>query len=282
MPEDLERPDYETYMEWYNRRFQDDLNDGRAEQWHEQVTVKGVNDLRGSWFWTELQDQLPVWNAIFKAEHDDYDLLAPDQPKDIGSKSFRSSVNKAFRWNVLNNDAWGLPPERRPSSAPSGGDLDPEDVAYWYGPHNWIQDFPDVFRIRLVTMYFDGVRFLAEKVRELAEHTTERLPELRYIASLDGYHAAHIWVYHTLTVLDYESRDFVPVEVRLEIQVTTTIQAAIVQMLHRVYEDWRVNGVPDAWEWDYENPAFSVNYLGSTLHYLEGMIVMARRQGGIR
>ena len=282
MPEDLERPDYETYMDWYSRRFQDDLNDGRAEQWHEQVTVKGVNDLRGSLFWTELQDQLPVWNAIFKADHDNYDLLAPDQPKDIGSKSFLSSVNKAFRWNVLNNDAWDFPPEKRPSSAPSGGDLDPEDVAYWYGPHNWIQDFPDVFRIRLVTMYFDGVRFLAEKVRELAEGTTDRLPELRYIASLDGYHAAHIWVYHTLTVLDYESRDFVSVEVRLEIQVTTTIQAAIVQMLHRVYEDWRVNGVPDAWEWDYENPAFSVNYLGSTLHYLEGMIVMARQQGGIR
>ena len=282
MPEDLERPDYETYLDWYNRRFQDDLNDGRAEQWHEQVTVKGVNDLRGSLFWTELQDQLPVWNAIFKADHDNYDLLAPDQPRDIGSKSFRSSVNKAFRWNVLNNDAWDLPPEKCPSSVPSGGDSDPEDVAYWYGPHNWIQDFPDVFRIRLVTMYFDGVRFLAEKVRELAEGTTDRLPELRYIASLDGYHAAHIWVYHPLTVLDYESRDFVSVEVRLEIQVTTTIQAAIVQMLHRVYEDWRVNGVPDAWEWDYENPAFSVNYLGSTLHYLEGMIVMARRQGGIR
>ena len=282
MAEGLERPDFESYMDWYNRRFQDDLDDGRAEQWHEQVTVKGVNDLQGSSFWAELQNQLPVWNATFKAEHDDYDLLAPDQPKDIGSKSFRSSVNKAFRWNVLNNEVWGLPPEKRPSSAPSDGDPDPEDVAYWYGPHNWIQDFPDVFRIRLVTMYFDGVRFLAEKVRELAESTTENPPELRYIASLDGYHAAHIWVYHPLTVLDYDTRDFVPVQVRLEIQVTTTIQAAIVQMLHRVYEDWRVNGVPDAWEWDYENPAFSVNYLGSTLHYLEGMIVMARQQGGIR
>ena len=282
MAEGLERPDYESYMDWYSRTFQDDLDDGRAEQWHEQVTVKGVNDLRGSLFWTELQNQLPVWNAIFKAEHDDYDLLAPDQPKDIGSKSFRSSVNKAFRWNILNNEVWGLPPEKRPSSAPSDGDPDPEDVAYWYGPHNWIQDFPDVFRIRLVSMYFDGVRFLAEKVRELAESTTDKLPELRYIASLDGYHAAHIWVYHPLTVLDYDTRDFVSVQVRLEIQVTTTIQAAIVQMLHRVYEDWRVNGVPDAWEWDYENPAFSVNYLGSTLHYLEGMIVMARQQGGMR
>ena len=282
MPEDLERPDYETYMDWYNRRFQDDLNDGHAEQWHQQVTVKGVNDLQGSLFWTRLQKELPAWNTMFKAEHDNYDLLAPDQPEDISSKSFRSSVNKAFRWNVLNNDDWGFPPAKRPSSAPSGDDLDPEDVAYWYGPHNWIQEFPDVFRIRLVTMYFDGVRFLAEKVRELAQSTTDRLPELRYIASLDGYHAVHIWVYHTLTVLDYRSRDFVTVEVCLEIQVTTVIQATIVQMLHRVYEDWRVNGAPDSWEWDYENPAFSVNYLGSTLHYLEGMMVMARQQGGTR
>ena len=289
MPDDVEFgwPDHETYEDWYLLRFHDDLKDGRAEQWHEQVTVKGVNDLQGSSFWTKLQAQLPVWNAIFKAEHDNYDLLAPDQPKDIGAKSFRSSVIKAFRWNVLNNHAWHnesrvVVPGQRPSSAPVGDERDSEDVRNWYGPHNWIQDFPDVFRIRLVTTYFDGVRFLAERVRDLAECTTARLPELRYIASLDGYHAAHIWAYHTLTVLDYDSREFVSVPVRLEIQVTTTIQAAIVQMLHRVYEDWRVNGVPDAWEWDYENPAFSVNYLGSTLHYLEGMIVMARQQGGMR
>jgi hypothetical protein len=282
MPDDVEvgRPNHEVYLDWYRDRFGDDLNDGRAEQLYEQVTVKGVNDLQGSRFWTELQDNLPVWNAIFKAEHDGYDLLAPDQPKIIGAKSFESSVNKAFRWNVLNNDEWDRPPPRRPSTAPESIEVDPEDVRYWYGPHNWIQDFPDVFRIRLVSMYFDGVRFLAERVRGLAETTTDHPPELRYIASLDGYHAAHIWVYHTLTVLDYDSRDFVPVQLRLEIQVTTTIQAAIVQMLHRVYEDWRVNGVPDSWEWDYENPAFSVNYLGSTLHYLEGMIVVARQQGG--
>ena len=287
MPDDLElgRPDFDTYVDWYRRMFQDGLNDGSAEKWHGTVTVNGIHDLQETSFWTELQANLPVWNAMFKADHDDYDLLAADQPKNIGAKSFKSSINKAFRWNVLNNDAWvgdsePVPPAKRPSSVPDGGDPDPEDVRYWYGPHNWIRDFPDVFRIRLVSLYFDGVRFLAERVRELATRMTDRPPELRYIASLDGYHAAHIWVYDTLTVLDYDSRDFVPVEVRLEIQVTTTIQAAIVQMLHRVYEDWRVNGRPDAWEWDYENPAFSVNYLGSALHYLEGMIVVARKQGG--
>ena len=51
-------------------------------------------------------------------------------------------------------------------------------------------------------------------------------------------------------------------------------------MLHRVYEKWRLSGTPLNWEWDYRNPAFSVNYLGSTLHYLEGMIVLARDQEG--
>ena len=68
-------------------------------------------------------------------------------------------------------------------------------------------------------------------------------------------------------------------QVRLEVQVTTTIQATISEMLHRVYENWRLTGPPPDWEWDHRNPAFSVNYLGSTLHYLEGMIVMARDQG---
>ena len=60
--------------------------------------------------------------------------------------------------------------------------------------------------------------------------------------------------------------------------MTTAIQATISDVLHRVYEEWRLSGPPENWEWDYRDPAFSVNYLGSTLHYLEGMIVLARGQ----
>ena len=135
--------------------------------------------------------------------------------------------NKAFRWNVLENAIWPAPPEKAPSSAAGVKEPDPDDMRLWFGPNNWLTDFPDIFRTRLITTYFDGVRYLAGKVKELAEQTTTPPPKLRFMASLDGYHAAHLWVYNKLETFDYDTGDIIPVQVRLEIQVTTAIQASI-------------------------------------------------------
>ena len=236
--------------------------------------------MEASDFWQQLQTSLLAWDASFRAGHEGYPLLVvAQQPQQIEKKLFESVVNKSFRWNVLENSDWPDPPRESPSTASKLGERDSDDPQLWFGPNNWLDDFPDIFRVRLTTTYFDGVGYLAEKVRELAEQTTSATPKLRFLASLDGYHAAHLWVYHELDTFDYETRDPVSVQVRLEVQVTTTIQATISKMLHGVYENWRLIGRPLDWEWDHQSPAFSVNYLGSTLHYLEGMIVTARNQG---
>ena len=276
-----DKPPYERYSKWYYETFLSDLEDGRAERWHEQVTAAGARRLEASEFWQQLHKSLPAWDTDFRAEHEDYPLLElAQQPQQIHAKSFESALNKAFRLNVRQNNNWPSPPTRSPSTA-NGLTIDThDDPRLWYGPNNWLTDFPDIFRVRLITTYFDGVRYLVDRVRDLAEQTTSRPPELDLKASLDGYHAAHIEVYHNLDTIDYDTRDFVDVQVKLEIQVTTFIQASIIDLLHRVYQSWRLTGPPLDWQWDHHNPAFSVNYLGSTLHYLEGMIVLTRDQGG--
>ena len=275
-----DKPSHEEYTQWYNRWFEDDLESGGAEQWYEVITDAGLRRLEESDFWQKLQDSMHLWDASFMADHEGYPLFgATQQPKEIGKKSFQSVLNKSFRWNVLRNGNWPDPPVKSPSTVPKADELDPHDPLAWFGPHNWLTDFPDIFRTRLSTTYFDGVGYLAEKVKELAQQTTLESPCLRLRAGPDGYHAAHIWIYHPLDTFDYENRDHVSVPVRLEIQVTTAIQSTISDMLHHVYEDWRLTGPPPNWEWDHNNPAFSVNYLGNTLHYIEGMIVIARERG---
>ena len=274
-----DRPSYEDYMQWYREQFEDDLESGRAEQWYETVTDAGLRRLEESDFWKQLQASLSVWDSTFAADHENYALFgATQQPTQITKKSFDSVINKSYRWNILENENWPDPPGEPPSTAANLEERDAQDLRWWFGPHNWLTDFPDIFRTRLTTIYFDGVGYLVEKIMDLAKQSTLGPPKLRLRASHDGYHAAHLRIYHLLDTLDYENRDHVPIQAQFEIQVTTTIQDTISKLLHRVYEDWRVTGPPPDWEWDHLNPAFSVNYLGSTLHYLEGMIVMARDQ----
>ena len=264
-------------MTWYYDWLGDNLESGRAESWYEQVVDDGAARLEESHFWQTLQKSLSMWNTNFQLGHSGYPLFeVAQQPSHIYKKSFQSVLNKSFRWNVLDNNNWPKPPEKAPSTTTYWEDDDPRDPMMWYGPHNWLADFPDIFRARLTTDYFDGVPYLVRQIEEVAKRTTPTGSKTRLQASLEGHYAAHIWVYHELDMNDYDYRDPDTVDVRLELQITTTIQSTISKMLHRVYEDWRVNGRPPDWEWDLHNPAFSVNYLGSALHYLEGMIVVAR------
>ena len=276
-----DKPTLENYADWYSDKVLIDLHDGGAENWYNIVTAAGCQSLEQSPFWTALRSSFADWNAAFLAEHEGFQLLeSSQQPQNVGKKSFRSAVNKSYRRNVRENKRWPRPPEPPPSTAPIAlEDRFDDDPRLWFGPNNWLTDFPDIFRVRLVATYFDGVRFLVDKVENLARQSTSKSPEAEFRASSDGYHAAHVRVYHELETLGFPQRDDIKVDVKLEIQVVTAIHDSISKMLHSVYEDWRLNGPPRDWEWDHESLAFSVNYLGHTLHYLEGMIVNARNQG---
>ena len=279
------RTSEEEYIQWHQDEFEQVLNGGQPAQWYKQVTDAGRADLERSEFWKELLICLPFWNRAFKLTHNNHGLLVSDQPPIIGIKDFESAVNKSYRKNQIENKGWSdAPPEDPPTRAaaealkadPEAIRNNPMDVRFWYGPHNWLTDFPDVFRVRLVVSYFDGVKYLAGLVEELAKRTTQHLPQSRLRAQQDGYHAAHILVCHELTIDDFQTRQFLPAPVNLEIQITTDIQEKIITMLHNVYKEWREQGPPLDWQWDHESTAFAINYLGSTLHYLEGMMVRAR------
>ena len=271
-------PDAEEYPNWHLEQFGDDLFGRVTEQWYQDVTDLGCISLQRSEFWELLLLNLERWQEDFRVENQGYPLLAAKMPDKIERKPLESVVDKSYRWNVFENTDWPNPPTslRRPSTASGQEDSDRFDKARWFGPANWLSDFPDIFRVRLVATYFDGVKFLAEKVEELATRSTSRDPQVEMKASLAGYHGAHVGVFYNMTLRQYEHRDSVPVQVRLEVQVITSIQNMIIDMLHEVYSDWRSKGRPDQWEWDHNSPAFSVNYLGNALHYLEGMIVRAR------
>ena len=271
-------PDAEEYPEWYLERFGDDLFGRVTEQWYQDVTDLGCQRLEQTDFWQLLLSNLDRWESDFRIENQGYSLLAAKAPKDIEHKPLASVIDKSYRWNVFENTDWPNPPtsQRRPSTAHRDDDADRFDKAQWFGPANWLSDFSDIFRVRLVTNYFDGVTFLAERVEELATRSTSSKPEVETIASHAGYHAAHIGVFQEMTLRQYEHGDRVPVKVRMEVQVITSIQNMIIDMLHEVYSGWRSKGRPAQWEWDHNSPAFSVNYLANALHYLEGMIVTAR------
>ena len=278
-----DKPPFKEYAEWYNKQVSIHLEeDGEIESWYDSVTDAGLQELQQSIFWTALRGGLEGWNAAFQTTHDGYPLIEVSPLPQIVKKSFESVKIKSYRWNVWDNKVWPNPPGEPPSTAPppdSEDGIDPEYPEVWYGPNNWLRDFPDIFRARLIATYFDGVKYLAGKVEELAKQTTGKPPKIDTKASPDGYHAVHLLVYHDLQTLDFPNRDDVNVEVKLEIQIVTAIQDRISKLLHDVYKDWRLNGPPPDWQWDHESPEFSVNYLGHTLHYLEGMIVNARNQG---
>ena len=269
------------YLTWYENTFSEDLNSGIAEQWYGQAKNQGQDAWEKSAFWKALRTQMPEWDSSFADQHNLYRLFG-ELPSlcTIETKSFGSVLDKSLRWNVRNNEDWELPPKRLREGAEDFDSSDPrclDDPRWWYGPHNWLETFPDIFRIRLIATYMDGVRYLAERIKQLAKETIgECSPMLKFRHSNDGYHAVHLNIRQRLDgVWDYTG-EHDTVETILEIQVTTTIQSTIDGLLHKVYETSRLKDPPDDWAWDYRNPAFSVNYLGSTLHYLEGMIVAAR------
>ena len=280
-----DKPTIEEFEEWYKDTFNRDLRGSGLEAWYSSQAADGVAAIVSSTFWKSLRRNLKRWDTDFKIRREEYPLFDSlkqlrDTLKAINKpKGYSSVLDKSYRWNVWENDRYPDPPEKGPCTAPaeiSKRERDSEQC--WFGPHNWFRDFPDIVRTRIVVNFFDGVGFLAGKMYELAERTTKETPRVKHHARHDGYHAAHLGTKHEIELLDHDSKERKVIPAQLEVQITTTIQVTINDMLHRVYEKWRSEEIPENWEWQHDHPAFSINYLGSTLHYLDGMIVTARSQ----
>lgn len=96
-----------------------------------------------------------------------------------------------------------------------------------------------------------------------------------------GYYAAHASIGIDCEV-SAEKFDTVIIRFQLEIQVNTQLAEVIKALLHGPYERRRLMDVKTSatkpWQWDYESNEFAVNFLGHSLHHIDGMIMDVRRR----
>lgn len=217
-------------------------------------------------FWQEFAfgRTLRNFDERYRLQHNDYPLvLDTDRPPSLLTKRFESFLSKSFRINVLQNRHWPGPPKWLGKDG-------------WILPDNWFVRINDIVRTCFTVKYFDGVRFLVDRMSELARHH-ELWLETSFQARDEGYYAAHLYVSFEAEVV---TRDWATQRIRptVELQITTQLQEVIRQMLHRHYEHRRMlTAKPDdRWKWEHTSREFATNYLGHILHYLEGMIVEIR------
>ena len=176
-------------------------------------------------------------------------------------KSWSSFLLKTYRRNCIENDNW--------SKAPRNG---------WHIPSNWFVKYGDLCRTRFVVKYLDGIDFLLDKLEALAEQTGFVFTKYAE-AREEGYFAYHTYFGKEFEIPGIGLRSQ-KLKLRFEVQITTQLQENIGQLLHKYYEQRRDKPAKSevAWQWRYESEEFVVNYLGHILHYLEGMIMEARKR----
>lgn len=251
------RPTIETYHSWFNEKFNIDLST-KPRSIYPYVIQKLNNDFENSLFWKELQGNINNYNDEYYLQNG-YPLLKIE-PMQIYSKPYESLINKSFRKNVLSNNNFPLEP-----------------TCGWITPENWFNKIKDLLRTTITVRYLDGVEFIANKIKELAEKNNF-IFTVDFEAREEGYYAAHINIEGKFNIVgnDWDEKE---IEFPIEIQVTTQLQEVIKALLHKMYEEVRTLPAIEKnqkWQWDYKSLEFSSNYLGHILHYMEGMILEVR------
>jgi ppGpp synthetase/RelA/SpoT-type nucleotidyltranferase len=257
--ESPDRLSFDRYEAWLATKCEHaQLANARAR--FETVGDRMISDISHSDEWRALLDS-------YRDIEDQYTrtcgfkLFATPEPPTLTLKPYDSLLSKSYRKNVLANRDWPKPP-----------------ASGWITPENWYQKTNDVVRTAIVVKYLDGVEFLVEHIRRIANDGS-RTFSVDYEARDEGYYAAHCYVTFDLEVrkLDWDTER---VPVRVEIQITTQLQDVIRKLTHQYYENRRMKDASDLkWQWNYTSPEFVPNYLGHILHYVEGMIMEVRMRG---
>lgn len=251
------KPTLNTYISWFRDKFEIDL-ESKPANIYEFISAKIQNDVEGGAFWTELNNNIENFNDEYYIQHS-YPLLRKDHIK-LQKKTYISLIDKSFRKNILLNENFPDPPGHG-----------------WLTPENWYSLVKDLLRTTITVRYLDGVKFISEKINQLAiKHNVQF--EVDFEAREEGYYAAHITLRMKLNIVDSQWNEK-EINFPIEIQVTTQLQEVIKGLLHKMYEDTRITEKADEhhkWQWDYKSLEFSSNYLGHILHYVEGMILEVR------
>ncbi len=104
-----DRLSYDDYPDSLRDNHDIDLWGGVEESWHEFVTPRIKEQFEQSQFWTRLGEKLTQWNEEFLSAHNSFALMRTTNLPEINTKSYDSSVNKSYRYNVVNNPRWPFP-----------------------------------------------------------------------------------------------------------------------------------------------------------------------------
>lgn len=257
------KPSIENYGHWFEENFNIDLN-SRPATVYKYVIQKLQTDVEDSSLWRNLQSDLADYNDEYYLKNG-YPLLRIESIP-LYTKSYDSVLNKSFRKNVLLN-------EKFPD----------EPLEGWITPENWFQKIKDLLRTTITVRYLDGVEFITNKIKELAEKHDFSF-HVDFEAREEGYYAAHITICGKFNIVN-ENWQAIEMEIPIEIQITTQLQEVIKGLLHKMYEEVRIlpNEINNQkWQWDYKSKEFSSNYLGHILHYVEGMILEVRDKQNLK
>lgn len=254
--------DIQEYKEWLYEQFNIEISHN-TEVYYDKVVKGDMVQQSNDWpFWIQLKDQISEYGQEYELDQG-YPLLAQDERKvEIIGKPFDSFLLKTFRKNALENRNW---PEK------------PDDG--WILPKNWFTAIHDLVRTMFIVKHIDGAKFLASKIKSLCDQYHVEPCTVDLEGRDEGYYAAHISIGK---VFDVQTQGLERENICscIEIQITTQLQDAIRSILRKYYVEMRkipIEERPD-FKWEFESPEFFTSYLGHVLHYVEGMIVVARKK----
>lgn len=253
------------YKIWWNANFEPQIA-LRARYLYRDVSTFVMHDFESSDTFTTLIHQLRNYDAEYKLSCG-YDLLMrkPEEIK-LESKGWDNFISKVWRKNVVQNVNWDTDNWDKKKCEPNGG---------WVTPDNWYDKIHDIVRTQIVVKYFDGVKFLLDKIyNHFVNCGFLCTPD--WEAREEGYYAAHLNI-----IRDYSlpvGIEIQKMKVSIEIQVTTQMKDVITALTHKYYERKRkILELPDVkWQWDYHSDEFLPNYIGHILHYIEGAVMQIR------
>lgn len=250
-------PSLQSFPRWLKKNLKYDTASGKIE--YSAMAALLRNSFQESKFWSEFCANLRDYDEKYKLETG-YDLFFRLETPQLLLKSYDSFLNKIYRNIFIKKD-----------SKISVADCEKIDSAQLYSSAN------DIVRTLVIVKYLDGVERIVGELDDLcSNHTVMSLKEFK--CNDDGYYAAHFYVFHDV---DYPTADG-PVtrsSLSIEIQITTQLQEVLRKVLHKSYEQIRsvVKESSIPWQWRYKEDGFITNYLGHTLHNIEGLLMKVRK-----
>jgi ppGpp synthetase/RelA/SpoT-type nucleotidyltranferase len=247
----------EEWIDWAKTTLNHDFT-GAAERMYKQNAIVALSAVQNHAFFRGIDEFLADCEAKYESETG-ADLLMGGESIKLEQKSYNSAVNKAYRYNYVQN--------RKFPKEPNDG---------WQTPDNWFTKLNDIIRGTIVCKYIDAPNFLAERLHEYADaHSLKS----EYVSQQrdEGYYAFHYYLKVPVDLMD-RSLNAMPVSLQVEIQITTQLQEILYKITHRYFENTRNQKVADriAWKWDVTSNKFKSGYLSHTLHLLEAIIVELR------